>query len=462
MVATEVVVESSPLRASDLDGSRPGAATSDRQSPVPPERRPEELLALYKGLVEVSTLINAITDFNELLTEIMEVARRVMRAEGSALILLNEQTHQLELVVARSVTGEVLNAHVPVPRDRSIAGWVFENGQSALIPDAYADPRFFSEVDKRTGVRTRSILCVPLWRRGKAIGVLQVLNPTGEGRGTFDAADQEAFEAYATLAATAIDKLRFLEEQQRRARFQQELSIATEIQKSFLPQVLPEHTGLSFAAHYRPALDIGGDFYDWFEVGPDELYFVIGDVAGKGVPAALLMAQSLSSLRLIIVPGITPTDALGRWNQMLCRQTMHGLFVTATLGRITPSRRLVEIVSAGHCPPWIVRKSGGVEEADLRAGPPLAILPGVLYQSSFLTPEVGDWLVFYTDGLTESRGASGTLLGGDGARQLLEKGFASPQHVVATLSHGEALRRGSLQPQDDLSLLVFGFKDKVM
>ncbi len=143
---------------------------------------------------------------------------------------------------------------------------------------------------------------------------------------------------------------------------------------------------------------------------------------------------------------------------MLCRQTMRGLFVTATLGRITPSRRLVEVVSAGHCPPWIVKKGGGVEEASLRAGPPLGIVPGVCFESSFLIPDRGDWLVFYTDGLTESRGAGGTLLGGDGARQLLEKGFANPQQVVATLSHGEALRRGNLQPQDDLSLLVFGFR----
>ncbi len=461
MVAVESAVQPILVSPSTRDGSVPSSAAPDRSHPPLRERRPEELLELYKGLVEVSALINAITDFNELLTDIMDVARRVMRAEGSGLILLNEQTKELEVVVARSLTGEMLNAHVPVPRDRSIAGWVFEHGGSALVPDAYEDPRFFPDVDRKTGVRTRSMLCVPLWRRGEAIGVLQVLNPIGEEHRAFDATDQEAFETYATLAATAIDKLRFLEEQQRRARFQQELSIATEIQQSFLPQVLPERPDLEFAAHYRPALDIGGDFYDLFEMGPDEIYFVIGDVAGKGMPAALLMAQSLSGLRLIIVPGITPAEALARWNQMLCRQTMHGLFVTATLGRITPSRRLVEVVSAGHCPPWIV-KGGGVEEASVVAGPPLAILPGVIYEAGFLHPEPGDWLVFYTDGLTESRGVDGTLLGGDGARLMLKKEFANARQVVATLAHGEAVRRGSLQPQDDLSLLVFGFTHHTM
>ena len=458
MVVSEEAAELTQPRPDQQDLLRSVTAAPVPMDLAPSPRQPAELLELYKGLVEVSTLINAITDFNELLTAIMEVARRVMRAEGSSLILEDERTGQLEVVVARSIAGEMLGAHVPVPRKGSIAGWVFEHGQSALIPDAYEDPRFFRDVDRLTGVRTRSILCVPLWRRGKPVGVLQVLNATGPGRTVFDAADQEAFEAYSTLAATAIDKLRFLEEQQRRARFQQELTIATDIQKSFLPQTMPQRDDMAFAAHYRPALDIGGDFYDLFEIGPDEIYFVIGDVAGKGVPAALLMAQSLSSLRLIIVPGIAPAEALSRWNHMLCRQTMRGLFVTATLGRITPSSRRVEVVSAGHCPPWIVGGAGGVEEADLRVAPPLAILSGTRYESSFLAPEKGDWLVFYTDGLTESRGEEGVQWGGEGARQLLEKGFASPQQVVATLSHGESQRRGGLQPQDDLSLLVFGFR----
>ena len=432
--------------------------------PAAPANAPlEDLLALYKGLVEVSTLINAITDYRELLTEIMDVARRVMRAEGSALILLNDRTDELELVVARAVTGEVLTAHQTVPRRGSIAGWVFEHGASALVPDAYADPRFYQGIDRKTGLLTRSILCVPLRRRGVVVGVLQALNALGEDRPAFNAADQEALEAFANLAATAIDKLRFIEELERRARFEQELSIATEIQKSFLPASLPVRADMAFAAQYRPALAVGGDFYDLFEVGPDELYFVIGDVAGKGVPAALLMAQSLSLLRLIIVPGIAPADALERWNQMLCLRPLRGLFVTATLGRVIPSQGLVEAASAGHLPPWLVRGeelgAGSVEEMMVRSGPPLAVMPQARYQPSFLKPPPGEWLVFYTDGLTDcAPAAPGRRLGAEGARRMLEKGFASPQLVVATLLSGEAVHRADSPPQDDLTLLAFGFR----
>ena len=437
----------------------PPAASPDARTSLDAGRPVAELLALYKGLVEVSTLINGITDFSELLREIMEVARRVMRAEGSALILLDEPSGELRLVVARSADGEVTSAHQAVPRDGSVAGWVFEHGESALIPDAYADPRFYPGVDLKTGYRTRAILCVPLCRRGQAIGVLQVLNPLGEDRPGFDLNDQDALEAFANLAATAIDKLRFLEEQRQRARFEQEMSIATEIQKNFLPAELPARADLAFAAQYRPALDVGGDFYDVYEVGPDELYFVVGDVAGKGVPAALLMAQSLSILRLILTPGIPPADVLSRWNETLCRRSLRGLFVTALLGRIVPSLRQVETAGAGHCTPWIVR-GGTAEDFHVASGPPLAILPTAKYFSNTVTLAPREWLTFYTDGLTESRGAEGerALLGAAGARGLLEKEFASPQYVVATLSHGEASHRGDFPPQDDLTLLAFGFR----
>ncbi len=424
----------------------------------------EDLLSLYKGLVEVSTLINAITDYSELLTAIMDVARRVMHAEGSALILFNKRTDELELVVVRSATGEVQTAHRVVPRT-SIAGWVFEHGVSALVPDAYEDPRFYRGVDLKTGLRTRSILCVPLPRNGRdqRIGVLQVLNSIGAHRPVFTRADQEALEAFANLAATAIEKLRFVEERERRVRFEQELTIATEIQKSFLPASLPDRVDMTFAARYRPALDVGGDFYDLFEMGPDELFFVIGDVAGKGVPAALLMAQSLSVLRLIIVPGIAPAEALERWNATLCRRSLRGLFVTATLGRIVPSRREVEVASAGHQPAWLVRTVAGdgvhVDELPVPAGLPLAVVPEVHYRSTVLSLGADDSLLLYTDGLTDSpHPNTGARLGENGARRLLEKGVATPAVLVETLLRGEAAYRGAAPPQDDLTLLAFGFR----
>ena len=294
--------------------------------PMPSEiEQLQRSLQLYKGLVEVSALINAFTDFDELLAAILDVARRVMNAEACSLFL-EDESRDLRLVIACAPDGDVQTPDIVVPRGRGIAGSVFETGESLLVPDAYADPRFYADADKKSGFKTRSILCTPLVRNGKKIGVLQVLNPNAKS--AFDETDLDAFEAYSNLAATAIDKLRAIESRREQERLAQELSLAHEIQNSFLPQNLPQLPGLTFAATYRPARNIGGDFYDVLEMGPDEIYFVIGDVSGKGIPAALLMAQSLNTLRLIVKPGITPVAALTRWNEMLCGHTIRGMFIT--------------------------------------------------------------------------------------------------------------------------------------
>jgi len=107
-------------------------------------------VAFYKGLVEVSALINSITDFSELLSAILDVARRVMRAEASSLFLVDEKSGDLELTIARGPAGKTLVPRIKLPRGRGIAGWVFENHRSLLVEDAYSDSRFYPEVDKST------------------------------------------------------------------------------------------------------------------------------------------------------------------------------------------------------------------------------------------------------------------------------------------------------------------------
>lgn len=416
----------------------------------------ERQLKVYKGLVEVSALINAITDSKELLPAILDVARRVMEVEAASLFLVN-QDGELELATASGGAGSPpAGVRITVPRGRGIAGWVLENRQSLLVRDAYADPRFFRDTDKQTGFKTRSILCAPLLRKNKEIGVLQVLNPIG--REAFDEADLEAFEAYGTLAATAIDKLRTIERQREQERIRQEFAFAQEIQKSFLPQSLPLRPEISFSALYRPALNVGGDFYDVIEASPNEFYFVVGDVSGKGMPAALLMAQALSILRLIVKPGICPVAALARWNAMLTGHTIRGMFITALLGRIELSTRKVEICSAGHCHPFRVNANGQVDEIKIPGSPPLGLLPQLPERSHAFELAPHDWLVTYTDGLVESFDPNQALLDRGGAMKLLEHRFNTAAEAIEALNLGEQKHRREAEPHDDLTLLVFGLQ----
>ncbi len=417
----------------------------------------ERQLKVYKGLVEVSALINAITESEELMPAILDVARRVMEVEAASLFLVTP-TGDLVLTAASTDLGATpLPEHrITVPRGRGISGWVLEHRQPLLVPDAYADPRFFRETDRQTGFTTRSILCVPLLRDDQEIGVLQVLNPLG--RQAFDAQDLEAFEAYGNLAATAIDKLRTIARQRDQERVRQEFAFAQEIQNSFLPQTLPQHAHASFAALYRPALKVGGDFYDVIEAGPEEIWFVVGDVSGKGMPAALLMAQALSFLRLIVKPGLAPVDVMARWNAMLAGRTIRGMFITALLGRIRTGAREIDLCSAGHCHPFRVSAGGEVEEVPLQGSPPLGLLPSLPARSQTLTLAPDDWLVTYTDGLVESFDPDDALLDRSGAMRLLAHHFASATEVVDALNRGEQAHRQTAEPHDDLTLLVFGLQ----
>ncbi|MEI9894710.1 MAG: SpoIIE family protein phosphatase [Chthoniobacter sp.] len=422
-------------------------------SPVSLERQ----LQLYKGLVEVSALINAIMDSRELLPAILDVARRVMEVEAASLFLVNGDG-ELELTYASG--GVIAGTSAPesrivVPRGRGIAGWVLEHGQPLLVPDAYADPRFFADTDKKTGFRTRSILCAPMQRKGKEIGVLQVLNPIG--REAFDETDLEAFRAYGNLAATAIDKLRTIDRQREQQRVAQEFAFAREIQGSFLPQSLPTLAHVHFAATYRPALNVGGDFYDVIELGPDEIYIVVGDVSGKGMPAALLMAQALSILRLIVKPGISPVAAMARWNEMLTGHTIRGMFITAMLGRLVLSTRQVELCSAGHCHPFTTLE-GHARQIKIAGSPPLGLLPELPARSHLLQLEPNEWLVLYTDGLVESFNRDDVPLDPEGVERLLSQKFASVTDVIDGLNRGELNHRQGADPHDDLTILVFGFQ----
>jgi phosphoserine phosphatase RsbU/P len=332
----------------------------------------ERSVNIYRGLVEVSALINSITDFNELLSAILDVAGRVMHAEASSLFLINEATGDLELTIARGPVGEALAHPVKIPRGRGIASWVREHRKSVLVIDAYQDSRFYPELDRTSGFLTRSILCIPLFQQETEIGVLQVLNPLDKPQ--FDHLDLEAFEAYGNLVATAIAKMRAIVRERERKQLERDLTLATEIQHSFLPDVLPSTALLSLAAHYRPAGNIAGDFYDVFERKDREFYFVVGDVAGKGVSAALLMAQAISMLRLIVHPGMSPADALAKWNARICARTVRGMFITAILGKIIPNQRFIEFAVAGHLPPLLRLPDGSVEQPEILAAPPLGIV----------------------------------------------------------------------------------------
>ena len=413
-------------------------------------------LNIYKGLVEVSGLINSITDYDELLRAILDVARRVILAETASLFFVNKETGALELAISSFAEGEFVQPNISVPRGRGIVGWVVTHAQSLLIPNAYEDSRFYKEADLQTGFRTRSILCAPLIHNGEVIGVLQILNP--RDKQSFDEQELEGFTAYANLTATAIEKLRTLERMRAQERVERDLAIASDIQRELLARAIPHRIpGAVFVAHNQAASNVGGDFYNVFVRSPDETYFAIGDVSGKGISASLLMAQTLSAMQFVFAASTSPSEALTKLNSTLNERIVRGMFVTTIVGRIIPSANRIELASAGHCKPLIVRADGSVHEIETEGSLPLGILPKVTYRQGKLDLERDDWLVCFTDGLSESRNpANKTFFDQKIIPSLAERKFSSPQEIVDHLIMCERQHRGTGRQNDDLTILAGG------
>ncbi|MBE2204421.1 MAG: SpoIIE family protein phosphatase [Chthoniobacterales bacterium] len=421
------------------------------------EKSLRKSLQIYKGLVEVSGLINSITDYGELLRAILDVARRVIRAEAASLFLVDPGSGGLELAIAtRGETGYV-EPKLSVPRGKGIAGWVFEHAEPLLIPDAYQDERFFKEADKKTGFTTRSILCAPLKCESKILGILQVLNP--RDKPAFEVEDFEGFCAYANLTATALEKLQALEKIRAQERVERDLAIAAEIQRELLSRAIPKIVcGATFSAHNTPAANVGGDFYGVFTLGSGDLCFVIGDVSGKGISAALLMAQTLSALRFVLAESPEPAAALARLNEAVFANAIRGMFITALIGKMTLSSRKVEIASAGHCPPLLVTAEGSVSRMDLPTTMPLGILPKMTCTHSTVVLEPGDRIVAYTDGLSESRQEGGTTQFDEHLLVRAAGTAGSTEILRDRLVNAELLHRGTGRQLDDLTVLVGGFE----
>ena len=412
-------------------------------------------LTIYKGLVEVSGLINSITDYDELLRAILDVARRVILAEAASLFFVDKETGTLELAITSFAEGQFNEPRISVPRGRGIVGWVVTHAESLLIPNAYADDRFYKEADLQTGFRTRSILCAPLKHNGEVIGVLQILNP--RDKESFDEQELEGFTAYANLIATAIEKLRALERMRAQERVERDLAIASDIQRELLARAIPPRIpGAIFAAHNQAASNVGGDFYSVFVRSPYETYFAIGDVSGKGISASLLMAQTLSAMQFVFAATTSPADALAKLNSTLGEGIIRGMFVTTIVGRIIPSAGRIELGSAGHCKPVMLRADGSVFEIETDGSLPLGILPKVAYRQGKIDLRRGDWILCYTDGLSESKNSKDDAFEQQIIPSLAGRKFASPRLVVEHLIACERQHRGARRQSDDLTILAGG------
>ncbi|MFH0984123.1 MAG: GAF domain-containing SpoIIE family protein phosphatase [Candidatus Omnitrophota bacterium] len=366
----------------------------------------ENAVANLRKVLALTKVLNSTLKLNELLALIMKTSSEVMRSEVASLLLIDETSQELVFRVALGGKGADLEEKFRVKMGEGIAGSVAASGKPEIVNNPHKDPRFAKRFDDSTGFVTKAILCVPMKARGKVIGVLQAINPIlREG---FSQDDLELFETFADHAAIAIENAQLHGEIVKQEKAKQALKIAHEIQQNFLPDLTGRRYGVDLCALTLPAFDVGGDLYDVIALEGDRIGVILGDVSGKGVPAALYMVRAMSEYRFLAPQAKDPAELLNALNQRLSVNSPFGMFLTMICLVINKSMNTVQYSSAGHLPLLLRKASDGATEI-LKGtqSPPLGLMPGTPFFLNTAHLESGDALFLYTDGVIEARDKRG-------------------------------------------------------
>jgi serine phosphatase RsbU (regulator of sigma subunit) len=407
------------------------------------------------GMVEFTNQLLSRPKLDDLLDYLVREARQILHADACALLLLGDPPDCLDFRAASGWrTDPVVSSRQAPAGDQSGPGLAMDLRAPLLVEDvSQHDPTpWWPEWVAAEGFRGHAVM--PLLADSLAIGALMI--DMRQPR-SLDEHEVRLLRLMANQAALAIEQARLHQEEVERQTLDKELEVAQQIQISLLPSSLPEVSGWEFAAFYQAAHQIGGDFYDLFELAAEsrQLGLVIADVSGKGVPGALFMALSRTLLRATALRGRRPSVALQRANGQILKENRTGQFVSVCYATLdTDSGRLV-FANAGHDRPlWVHGASGQVQELEA-PGIVLGVLDEIELAESEVDLAPGDLLILYTDGVTESVDSNWRPFGRKRLQEVARThAQASAKQALEAVVEAVKVHAGDVPLADDLTLLV--------
>ena len=399
---------------------------------------------------------------DDVLSLVLDSAIEVSGAERG-FIMLAALTGELEFKMARGKDRKTLPGS-SFATSRKIPEEVFRTGEPRIVADLL-DGELANMHTGTVALGIRHVLCVPLrlvryLDRAEAVGEerrIGVLYLDNREKGTLLAnSTRAALETLATEAAVAIENARLYRETMEKARMEQEMRIAAEIQQALLPKAGRSGVFFKAAAASLPCRSIGGDFYDYVDALNGSLGFALGDVAGKGPPAALLSAMMQGIFAAQAASSDSPSQTVSRVNLALYRRGIESRFVTLMYGALYPDGRL-QYCNAGHNPPLVV---GPTDFRRLeRGGPIVGLFEGASYEEETVTLNVGDWLIVYSDGVSEALSADGEEYGEARILTCVRKNLdMEPQELLDSMfADVRDFARGAAQ-SDDITAMVLRFR----
>ncbi len=398
---------------------------------------------------------------DDVLALVLDSAIEVSGAERGFIMLANADA-DLEFKLARAQRRQTLPGNT-FATSRKIPEEVFRTGEPRTVADLLDGE--LANVHMRTvQLGIRNVLCVPLklvryldkadsGADEKRIGVLYL---DSREKGTLlSNSTSAALETLATEAAVAIENARLYRETMEKARMEQEMRIAAEIQQALLPKAGRVGPFFRAAAASLPCRSIGGDFFDYVDLPDGAFGFALGDVAGKGPPAALLSAMMQGIFAAQAASSVAPAQTIARVNIALYRRGIESRFVTLMYGALDPDGTLT-YCNAGHNPPLVVGR-GSVRRLDV-GGPIVGLFEGATYREDKVTLASGDWLIVFSDGVSEAMSASNDEYGEDRILQTVQQHLTAepPEMLQAIFTDVRAFTKGAAQ-SDDITALVLRY-----
>lgn len=408
---------------------------------------------VFETLLEISREISSILDIDLLFERLAAATRKVVDYKAFAIMLMDDTAQRLDVKHLASPYG--VNERVTsIAVGEGLTGYAALHREVVVSGDVHADPRYIELFESIT-----SEMAVPLLYQGDCIGVLDL--STSE-RDAFDASEVEFATLLAGQFAIAIQNARLYQElATNQARIERELRIAQRVQTALLPQEVPPRIrGLDIAARFDAARELGGDFHDYLDPLANQLVVALGDVSGKGVPAALYSAfaselvRSRTFRKRYVTTAVTPSSVLQVMNTILHERQLLEMYCTLCYSLFDVKKRTVTLANSGVPYPLRMAASGEIEWVDV-TGVPLGSFPGIAYDECVLTYTKGDVFVFYSDGVSEAMNAAGDEFGRDRLAAVVRAALGRPaQAIVDAIFDAVAEFRGDALQNDDITALA--------
>lgn len=409
-------------------------------------KNPEKVNELFKTW----ELLSSTFDYDEILKRILSQATLITNGVAASIFLWDKNSQELYLEVATNLSDEECKK-IRVPIGEGIVGSVASSGIPLIVNDVVSEKKFYKKIDTITGFRTESCLTVPLKIEAKLVGALQVINKADYT--FFDDDDKDVIVHFAQIASIVIERAETHRLIVQKEIIEYDLQLAHKLQLKLIPSEPLISGNYQLNGFYKPARYIGGDYYDYYRISDDEIFFAIGDITGKGAEASLMM----SGVKAFLFANIEALKSLEKvsedLNNYFFSNSESDKFLTMFLAVLNTKTNFLRYVNAGHEPPFLFNKEREIKSLEsnnllLGAFPFWNCTVGEIHL------EEGSNLFLYTDGITEAMNNQEEMFGTDKMKKLLLNSVDQPQTIIEKMPEKISEFSDGADQSDDITFLL--------